>query len=60
MAAARRLLKGLYQRADDGTLTTAQRNLLIQIRHATGEGLSNLAREYGISPQRVWQIVNGH
>ncbi len=58
MMAARRLLKGLYQRSDDSTLTTVQRNLLILIRHAAGEGMSNLAREYEISPQRVWQIVN--
>ncbi|MCB9450250.1 MAG: hypothetical protein H6672_02355 [Anaerolineaceae bacterium] len=27
-------------------------------RYALGEGLSDLAREYGISPQRVYQIVN--
>ncbi|HYO88454.1 MAG TPA: helix-turn-helix domain-containing protein [Candidatus Limnocylindrales bacterium] len=39
-------------------MTTAQRNLLIQIRHAAGDRLSDIAREYGISPQRVWQIVN--
>jgi Mor family transcriptional regulator len=30
----------------------------IQQRHKDGESLSDLAREYGISPQRVWQIVN--
>jgi hypothetical protein len=59
MMADRRLLRGLYQRVADGTLTTSQRNLLIQMRHAAGEGLSDLAREYGISPQRAWQIVNG-
>ncbi len=59
MAAARRLLKGLYLRADAGTLTTAQRNYLIQLRHTAGESQSDLAREYGISPQRVWQIVMG-
>ena len=58
MAAARRLLKGLYQRENEGRLTTAQRNYLITIRAAGGESLSGLAREYGISPQRVWQIVN--
>ena len=34
-----------------------ERNRLIRTRHAAGEGLSDLAREYEISPQRVWQIV---
>ena len=34
-----------------------ERNSLIRARHAAGEGLSDLAREYEISPQRVWQIV---
>ena len=33
------------------------RNRVIRARHAAGEGLSDLAREYEISPQRVWQIV---
>ena len=31
----------------------------IRQRYASGERLSDLAREYGISPQRVWQIVTG-
>ena len=34
-----------------------ERNRIICTRHAAGEGLSDLAREYQISPQRVWQIV---
>ena len=34
-----------------------ERNRVIRTRHAAGEGLSDLAREYQISPQRVWQIV---
>ena len=34
-----------------------ERNRVICTRHAAGEGLSDLAREYEISPQRVWQIV---
>jgi hypothetical protein len=28
-------------------------------RYKAGEGLSDLAREFAIGPQRVWQIVNG-
>ena len=34
------------------------RNELIRKRYTLGEGLSDLAREYSISPQRVYQIVN--
>lgn len=33
------------------------RDALIRKRHAKGEALSDLAREYGISPQRVYQII---
>ena len=33
------------------------RDSIIRARHAAGETLTDLAREFGISPQRVWQIV---
>jgi hypothetical protein len=33
------------------------RNQLIRIRHSDGEGLSELALAFGISAQRVHQIV---
>ena len=33
------------------------RNRHIRARYEAGEGLSELARIYGISKQRVWQIV---
>ena len=35
------------------------RNTEIRTRFAAGEGLSDLAREYGLTPQRVYQIVHG-
>jgi hypothetical protein len=35
-----------------------ERNAEIIARHAAGEGLSNLAREFGLTPQRVYQIVH--
>ena len=38
-------------------ISKEERNSIIRARHAAGEGLSDLAREYEISPQRVWQIV---
>ena len=36
------------------------RDELIRLRHSAGEGLSNLAREFGISPQRVFQIAKAN
>jgi len=36
---------------------TQTRDELIRLRHSAGEKLSDLAREFGISPQRVNQIV---
>ncbi|MBN1285618.1 MAG: LysM peptidoglycan-binding domain-containing protein [Anaerolineae bacterium] len=36
------------------------RNEEICARHAAGETLSDLAKAYGISVQRVWQIVHGN
>jgi len=38
-------------------MAIAHRNAEIIRRYASGEGISDLAREYGISPQRVFQIV---
>ena len=35
------------------------RNEIIRLRYAAGEHLSDLAREFDISPQRVYQIVHG-
>ena len=34
------------------------RNELIRLRYAAGESMSELARVFGISPQRVHQIVS--
>jgi Mor family transcriptional regulator len=42
----------------DLRLDTQTRNEEIRKRHAAGERLSDLARVFGISPQRVYQIVN--
>jgi len=36
-----------------------ERNATIKARYQEGETLSDLARVYGISPQRIYQIVNG-
>jgi len=37
----------------------ADRNTAIRTRHLAGETISDLACEFGISPQRVSQIVRG-
>jgi hypothetical protein len=38
--------------------TQLSRNELIRLRAAAGEALSDLARAFEISPQRVYQIVH--
>ena len=56
IAAIRRFIRRLYP-ALQPRLTKQQRNVLIRARHAVGETLTDLAREFGISPQRAWQIM---
>ena len=41
----------------DKTASKRNRNRHIRARYEAGEGLSELARVYGISKQRVWEIV---
>jgi len=41
----------------DKTAIKSRRNHRIRARYEAGEGLSELGRIYGISKQRVWQIV---
>ncbi|MBN1200537.1 MAG: helix-turn-helix transcriptional regulator [Anaerolineae bacterium] len=43
----------------DPTLTTRERNIIIRARHAAGVSQAELARQFGISYQRVHQIVHG-
>jgi len=46
-----------YERDRNPVLTTGQRDTRIRERYSQGEALSDLARNYGISPQRVFQII---
>jgi hypothetical protein len=39
-------------------IPTKIRDQRIRARHAEGDSLSELARIYGISPQRIYQIIN--
>jgi Mor family transcriptional regulator len=38
-------------------IPTYIRDQRIRARHAEGESLSELARVYGVSPQRIYQII---
>ena len=51
-----RLLKATSQ--PDYYITIQKRNKTIRERYKAGESLSVLAAEFGLSPQRVYQIVN--
>ena len=53
--AVQNILVVLYS---DFRLDSKARDEIIHKRHAAGEGVADLAREFGISPQRVYQIVN--
>ena len=41
----------------DKTVAKSRRDHRIRSRYEAGEGVSELARVYGISKQRVWQII---
>jgi Mor family transcriptional regulator len=43
----------------DATPTKQERNAEIRQRHAEGELVSDLAKEFGISVQRIHQILKG-
>jgi ribosome-binding protein aMBF1 (putative translation factor) len=43
----------------DPNLTTKERNIIIRARYAAGVSQAELARQFGISYQRVHQIVHG-
>jgi Mor family transcriptional regulator len=42
----------------DGTSTKCKRNAEIRARHKNGESIATLAEVFGISEQRIWQILN--
>jgi len=58
--AAFSILKRLYATPllPDKVMLKAERNKLIREQYATGETLERLAGEFGISFQRIHQIVN--
>ncbi len=57
-SALRNAVQGILARLySDFRLNTQDRDTLIRQRAELGERPSDLAREYGISPQRVYQIL---
>ncbi len=44
--------------ASDGISPKCARNAEIRARHQKGESISTLAEGYGITEQRIWQILN--
>jgi hypothetical protein len=40
-------------------ITITERDVLIKQRFEEGEALTDIAVDFDISPQRVWQIVRG-
>ena len=47
-----------YEREFTPKLTTQQRDQQVRERHSRSEAITALALEYGISPQRMHQIIN--
>jgi Mor family transcriptional regulator len=41
----------------DGTSLKCKRNAEIRTRHKNGESIATLAEVFGISEQRIWQII---
>lgn len=56
-----RVLKRLHAlpQPPDPTLTAQERNRIIKARFDAGESQADLARAFGISYQRIHQIVRG-
>lgn len=42
----------------DGTLPKCKRNAEIRERHQKGESIATLSEVFGITEQRIWQILN--
>jgi hypothetical protein len=42
----------------DGALPKCTRNAEIRARHQNGESIATLAEAFGITEQRIWQILN--
>jgi Mor family transcriptional regulator len=43
----------------DGTSPKRTRNAEIRARHQKGESIATLAEVFGLTEQRIWQIIHG-
>lgn len=48
----------VYYERDQNAVMTLPRNAQIQTLYANGNSLADIAREYGLSTQRIYQIVH--
>jgi Mor family transcriptional regulator len=51
-------LELLQSPVSDGTSPKCKRNAEIRARHKNGESIAALAEVFGITEQRIWQILN--
>jgi hypothetical protein len=58
MAISYRGLEHPQSPISDGTSPKCKRNAEIRARHQKGESIATLAEVFGISEQRIWQILN--
>jgi Mor family transcriptional regulator len=53
------ILRLLYPPQPKSSLSARERNKIIKARYNAGASQADLAREFGISYQRIYQIVHG-
>jgi Mor family transcriptional regulator len=58
MAIAYRRLELPQSPVSDGTVPKCARNAEIRARHKNGESIATLAEVFGVTEQRIWQILN--
>ena len=58
LVAKQRILAAIHIRFRVTLVGKDERDLILKARYFAGATLSALAREFGLSPQRVFQIIN--
>ena len=53
-----RILAAIHNRFHTSLNGNRERDLVLKARYFAGETLSALGREFGLTPQRVFQIIN--
>jgi Mor family transcriptional regulator len=60
MAISYRCLERPQFPVSDSTSPKCARNAKIRARHKRGESIATLAEVFGVTEQRVWQVLNEH